>query len=359
MRWAKRARQGSREPTAAAGERAHASAPAGAAHVAHSAGAAPLPRSHLHGWKGTGCVRRAAAAGTRRLPLSWTGGNLRAGSRQGSNGGLCRASPADSMEGRFVRQRQVGIVPGLVSAEGGTDLLSRCSRCERDPPGDPGHPAPSAAPPARCPAAGQTAPRPSAAAAPAPRSPAEPAWVSRTPLCQLGTAPPPPPALLTPHSSAETGTPGCPVPAVPRGTLSLSWVRNVSSSTLLLSCSWLSVSRSCCSSARRAATSSPCRSAARLRLSLSCSRPAIRVLCSAPAWAGTKLRLGLCRGQTLRSGDLFVVQARATPATSAQSIAAHAGHSLASPTTPQHPCSSDSLACGRPRLPGEPFHFYQ
>lgn len=34
-----------------------------------------------------------------------------------STGGLCCASPEESMEGHFVRQRQVGIVPGLVSAE--------------------------------------------------------------------------------------------------------------------------------------------------------------------------------------------------------------------------------------------------
>lgn len=35
MRWAKRARQGSSEPTAVMGEQAHASAPVGTTHPAH------------------------------------------------------------------------------------------------------------------------------------------------------------------------------------------------------------------------------------------------------------------------------------------------------------------------------------
>lgn len=76
----------------------------------------------------------------------------------------------------------------------------------------------------------------------------------------------------------------------PHGTLSLSWVRSISSSVLLLSCSRLNVSRSCCSSACRAAILSQCCSAAWFSLALSCSRLAILVFFSAPAWGGITLR---------------------------------------------------------------------
>lgn len=95
-RWAKRARQGSREPTATAGERAHVSAPAGTAHPAHKCRSCPFPPaqplpgaagSHLRDWKGICRVRPAAAPRTRRLPASWTGGNLQADSRHDSNAG--------------------------------------------------------------------------------------------------------------------------------------------------------------------------------------------------------------------------------------------------------------------------------
>lgn len=56
---------------------------------------------------------------------------------------------------------------------------------------------------------------------------------------------------------------------------------------------------------------------------------------------------------------MLAVLAHATPTVPARCIAAHAGRSAASPAARQHPCSTDGLAWGRPRFPGEPFRFYQ